>query len=385
MFRIVVRLLLALVLAGWFGGIVAAQVSADVSIAASPAKVDIKAKPGSDGSTEITVFNKGNEAFGVTAAIEPYPGADGAFSAVDWLSIDPAQFDLAPGQQQKVTLDIKIPDALKSGGRYARVSFTTSIPGKQSDGAAVGLRGKLRGVVLITIDGNGKLSYKAEIEKFAPVLEPDGRFGFFALVNNTGNIHFIPKGIVDLSTSNGKSYGKIDFGIAPTLIPGVSQTLQSQGTIPLQNGATYVASVEIDHGTKKPLKAKVEFKNEVSVEMTGLSVCENLDRGPTVTAKLVNKGDVGIVPTIALTVMDANGNVAGKIGTPGTAVLWPHDTANPSGDLDQRLVSGDYTLTAQLQYGSEKPLTKEIPFSIAGTGPNVAPLCAPASAATPAS
>lgn len=67
------------------------------------------------------------------------------------------------------------------------MTFTTAAPDALSEGAAIGLREKLAGSVVITVDGKGKLSYTAEIERFAPVLEHDGRIGFQALFVTPGD------------------------------------------------------------------------------------------------------------------------------------------------------------------------------------------------------
>lgn len=74
MTRSTIRLLLCLTVGGGAGGLVSAPAATRVTVAVSPARVNIGAKPGSANSTEITISNKGDEATGIRAAVEPYPG-----------------------------------------------------------------------------------------------------------------------------------------------------------------------------------------------------------------------------------------------------------------------------------------------------------------------
>ncbi|HEY7032522.1 MAG TPA: hypothetical protein VH482_14370 [Thermomicrobiales bacterium] len=374
-----IHLCLSLALLAGVAGTLAAPARADVRIGITPAVFEVNAKPGDTGETEITVYNKGTDAFSILAAAEPYPGAPEEYSAAAFLSVEPATFDLAPGQEQKVTLRIAVPDEVESGGRYAYVTFLTRNPGDASGGSSISVESKVAATVLMTVHGKGKLSTKADVEQFVPVLEADGRIGFGVLLANKGNFHFKPSGNVEIKTAEGDSYGKLEFVDSGLALPGTEQFLYTQGTIPLEPGKQYESSMTLDYGQKKPIKKKVSFVATANVAIDDPTICENLDRGPTVTVPIQNDGDLAVVPVLQVTINDASGNRVSGVELPAGTISRPHDELKAASDLADRLVSGDYTLVAQFQYGTAAPMTKQVPFSIGGSGPNVAPLCQPAS------
>jgi hypothetical protein len=370
-----ISLLLGLTIAVGGASMLAAPTRAEVNLGISPGQFDIKAPSGGTGSDVVTVYNQGDEPFGVDVLIEGFPNADDAHSAVDWLSVEPASLELEPGQEADVQFTVDVPDDAETGGRYARLVFATRTPGVETEGAGVGLVGRIAVNLLMTIEGDDDLVYSTELERFAPVLEADGRVGFRTLLSNTGNIHVETTGGVELETGSGESYGRLEFQPSGAFIPGSERQLVTQGTIPLEEGEEYAASVSVDYGQDEPLEDEVEFVMGAEVTLGTPTVCENLDRGPTLTLPATVAGGVGVAPVVQFSIVSSTQTPLGNVSPAEAVVFWPDDTGEASADFSDRLVSGDYTLIAQMQYGAEEPVSTEVAFSIAGTGPNVAPLC----------
>jgi hypothetical protein len=348
--------------------------AATVSLGVAPSLLELNAKPGATGTQTLTVSNQGDTAVDVTTAVSPLRTAADAESAVSWLSVDPATFHVEPGQNQKVTVTITVPEGLASGGYYAAVTITTGAT--KSNGGGAGIAGQLGVPFLIEIDGKGKISRKASVERFAPVLEADGRIGFRALVKSTGNTYVVAKGAIQVDQADGKKLGSLEFPETTAILPNTEQLLTSQGSLPLQIGASYTSQAQIDFGAKKPVTARAAFAvNPPVLAATNLAVCENLDKGPTLSFGVHNDGDLGALPTVTLGITQENGSTVGSAPLPRAPLVWPHDTSTFSADFPQRLVSGAYTFTVTVQLPNGQPVTQQLPFQIGGTGPTVAPLC----------
>ena len=355
---------------------------AEVTLTVAPSLVELEAEGGATGSQTLTVSNDGNEPIEVAAGVEPYKGATGALSAVEWLTVEPARFRLEPGQAQEVTVEIALPEGeLEAGGRYAAVALTTGA--KQVEGSGMAMAGKLAVPFLLKVDGRGDLVREIALPKFAPVLAADGRVGFTALLRNEGNLHVVPQGEVIVDRADGSSYARLDVPRTTAVLPGTDVLLGTQGTIPLEPGVAYEAKLTVDAGTEEPTEAAVDFSPEVALEVAGVSVCENLDRGPSVRIDLRNDGGLGLVPRVHASV---RGELGGPRGTapPGDPVLvWPAETAGVVVDLPERLVSGGYVLTVRVDVTppdregrvAVPPIEQDSTFRIGGLGGDAVPLC----------
>ena len=219
-------------------------------------------------------------------------------------------------------VSIAVPDNLDSGGYYASVTITTGA--KKANGSQAGIAGQLGVPFLITISGKGKVASSATIEKFAPVLESDGRIGFRALVQSNGNRYVTAKGTVQVDQADGKHLGSLEFPQTTPILQGDERLMQTQGSLPLQMGARYKASVSVDYGAKKPATTDASFTvSAPAVAAANLSVCENLDKGPTLSATLQNSGDLGVMPNVTLAVKQESGSDLGSGPLPAPPLIWP--------------------------------------------------------------
>jgi hypothetical protein len=358
----------------------AAPVRADVTMGVTPSLVELSGKDGSTGEIELTVLNQGDEAFDATLTTQQYNRADLSLSVPDWLTVEPASVQVEPGGQATVTVSIAIPEGEPSGSRYAGVAITSGSVQEEGSGATVA--GELVVPFLITVEGEGKLERKAEIERFAPVIELDGRLGFRTLVHNAGNIDWQASGKAIVNKADGSDYGNLDFAQS-RVYPQGSTLLTTTSTLPVEAGAEFSTIAEIEYGADDPVEAETEFTFTPELAVTG-SACENLDRGPTMTATLDNSGDLGIMTNLTMTIAGADGQAIARANAPAADIAWPNETTSIPVDLLDRLPTGDYTLTIDVQTGaSAEPMTQTIPFSIGGTGPNVAPICEQPTESTP--
>ncbi|HET8524274.1 MAG TPA: hypothetical protein VFL82_13650 [Thermomicrobiales bacterium] len=353
---------------------------AAVSLTVSPALIELDAKPGGKGAQAVTITNGGDAPLDLAVAVEPYRSATGDQSATGWLTVEPAALTVEPGQQGSVTVTITVPKKLKSGGRYAAVSSTTK-PNGGGNGAA--MAGKIGVPFMIAVKGSGKLTEKATLAQFAPVMAPDGRIAFAALVRNTGNLHLRPTGEIDLTRAGGGSLGKIAFQSSVAILPGTDGLLVSESSVPLPSGASYRAEAVLEYGGNSPLKRDVTFAPKPALAVAGTSVCENLDRGPTMRVHLRNDGTLGLQPRIQVAVQNSNKASMGVASPTSPVVVWPGETSEVVIDVPKRLDSGAYTAMLRIDLSAPDssgrtavpPIEQPVPFQIGGLGEGAAPLC----------
>ncbi len=378
--------MVAVVLLG--GGVVSAVTpsaasAAEIALTVGPALLDLTATPGASGHHELTVANTGGDPLHASVAVEPVAGLDEEHSAVPWLSVSPAEVRLDSGTEQQVAVAIDVPDGLASGGRYAKVTITTTAP--EIDGNAAAVAGQVGVGVLVTVEGDGELTRAVEIAQFAPVLEVDGRIGFRTLLHNDGNVHLLPRGEIAVRPADGDTLGALDLKQSTPHLPGTTTLLAAHGSLPLAPDTTYEADLTVsyeDGGETHHAEATSSFSLDPALTIASATLCENLDRGPTLRVALRNDGTIGLEPTVLLAVQTASGQPVGSVIVPGTPVAWPQETTEFVTDLPQRLESGAYVLAIDATFGAGETLTQQMPFQLGGLDGAPIPLCE-AGAATP--
>ena len=352
--------------------------SAQVSIGVSPSVINFTAEPGASGEQTLDISNNGDTQVDATVEIGSFPDLPGKYSAVDWLKLDTTEVELKPESVTTVSLGVQIPDDATTGGAYAQILITTGGP---DDTGGVQVKGQLSVVVIFEVDAGGEPNRELNIERFAPTLEPDGRVGFRGEVTNAGNTQALVYGEMQVTPAGGDGPGgSLQVGTTRVL-PTVTGTVSSQGTLPLPANSEWTAETTIfpdnpdEVDDLKPVTITTDFTVSPQLEVAA-SICENLDRGPTVTLTTDNSGTIGLVPNVVVALTTADGDSIASIVPQGSSVAWPGaSTSTPIEGLPQ-LTGGDYllTTTATIVQGLD-PIVTEVPFSIGGFGDNVAPLC----------
>ena len=111
-------------------------------------------------------------------------------------------------------------------------------------------------------------------------------------------------------------------------------------------------------------------------DLAAATVCENLDRGPTVTATLVNGGSLGIVPLVGFEIFDEAGARVGAAPASEQPLAWPDSSVDATVDLADLLPAGAYTLVVTALFGGDSQVDTRLPFTIGGDPLTAAPLCA---------
>jgi hypothetical protein len=352
------RLLFGLALALLMGagvGLWAHPAKAEVTISVSPSLTEFRAVPGNTGEQQITVFNDGDEPFGVTTSVRKYGGAPQKLSAKDFIEVSPKTFDLAPGESQSVRVSINVSSDAPSGGRYATVTFTTSA--KQSGAAGTGVSGQIGVPQLFTINGAGAIDREAKIDRILPVLLQDGTIGFQLVVDNPGNIHFFPQGTLDVTCGSAPAETlQIPRGTA--VVPGTERFVAVDGSLDIPSETTCDARAKLDYGKRLPATGQLTFaKDQLSftpnteLSITELGATEQPGSGPELKVVLDNSGELLLTPQVQLDVFDSQGKHLGSATPARPPSIEPGEKQEIKTEYPGRLGPGKYILRASAVYG----------------------------------
>ena len=370
------RLLFAMILLGAVAGGLSTPARATISFSVSTGLVDLTGTPGSTGSQELIIRNDGDESLELRIAIEPTPSVSSDRSAVEWLSLETDALTIAPGDGANLRVQIAIPDDAESGGYYARVTLTSATDEAADNVTAVA--GQLAVGFMITVAGRGEIERSGTIGRFAAVLEPDGRIGFRVELINNGNVHLIgPSGMIEVVDATGASYGNLPVPETIPLLPGNASVMSTQGSLPMTADAAYRAEESISYsGLDIPLSASTDFMVEPELEAGNVTICENLDRGPTLSVELANTGTLGLQPVVFMQVSTAEGTSLGSAPVATGQLLLPEEERTLSIDFPERLPSGEYRLLTTVSFDPlGESIVLDTPFQIGGIDGSPVPFC----------
>ena len=141
------------------------------------------------------------------------------YSLAQWITTEPSQFTIPAGQEQVVTVTIKIPKTGEPGGHYASVLVKR---GGQSTPGGAAVDSQVGTLFLLTVTGNVKeaasvTSFNAE-ESFAQY----GPVKFDLITKNEGNVHEQPTGTIVITNMFGKTVKTIPLNTA-NVLPGAER------------------------------------------------------------------------------------------------------------------------------------------------------------------
>jgi hypothetical protein len=235
----------------------------------SPPLVDIKTDPGKVVTTQIKVRNVTQSSLLVKAQFEDFVANDESgtpkillnssekspYSIKDWLEA-PASITLAPGQREPINVTINVPANASPGGHYGVVRFTGTPPEIADTG--VSLSASVGTLMLVNVSGNVNESAKvAQIY----TSQNNKQSGFFkrgpvlitTRVQNTGNVHFKPKGTLQITNTFGKTVKVVQFNYTNSnVLPGSIRKFQNLFDKQYMLGR-YKVSVDVVYGSNNQI------------------------------------------------------------------------------------------------------------------------------------
>lgn len=186
----------------------------------SPLTFEITANPGEVFTNQVKVYNPSDSTIGVKMEIEDFtvtgeighvitePAETETYSIARWITFDPAEFALQPGEQKFVNFTISVPKNAEPGGHYGAVlAGTTAVIGGEFVGTAVATR--VGSLVLLSVSGPVKEDLRVK-EFLTPHYSEYGPIKFTIRFENKGTIHVKPKSIITITNWLGKKIADVE-------------------------------------------------------------------------------------------------------------------------------------------------------------------------------
>lgn len=178
------------------------------------------------------------------------------FSLASWLSVAPEEIIIPARSRQTFTFSINVPKDVEPGGHFGSVVFAT-VPESNLDSTGFLLSQEIGALILVKV--NGDVNEKAVIASFAPT-SPFYEFGPVTLdarVQNLGNVHLRPTGIVELTDMFGnKQHINLESrNVLPESVRKLSAILDNKLLF-----GRYTATLNVSYGSQNQnLVATTEF------------------------------------------------------------------------------------------------------------------------------
>jgi hypothetical protein len=258
-----------------------ALIKEGLNFTVDPYLADVTAGPGAFRTLPILVENGDRGPIRVSSRLRGLaftvdgelvtPEPDGTWSCVDWIKLEPTEFELSPGEKKRVVVKISVPkDAV--GGRFAHVGFAARRIGDENQKPD---SGEEAGTMLLVKIPGKKLNVVGEITELRITQETKGKaIGFVASFKNNGNVHVVPKGKVvikpvaganntisadSVATQTKDVLEEVQFAeILGAVLPGAVRHLATTYPGPLPAGQ-YTAEVTLDYGGTNPATMERTF------------------------------------------------------------------------------------------------------------------------------
>jgi hypothetical protein len=193
-----------------------------------PGKVELFLNPGESATRAIVVTSRIKKKVKFKVEVEDFIGSHDSrnpvillgdekspYSIKDNITPDTREFTLDFGQRITIPVKVTIPDNAQPGGFYASV-LISNVPDDETVNTS---QGKARLVSrvgsLMFIRVKGEANEAGHIEDFriageSKAVYDKGPFTFQVLFNNTGNVHLVPYGTVNVKNIFGKSVGIVN-------------------------------------------------------------------------------------------------------------------------------------------------------------------------------
>lgn len=250
--RGILVLALLMFLMPWKGPL-AAQTTGNFMI--SPAKVEVNLNPGEEITKNLTIINQTGREINFKLTKEDFEGTTdlekvtrflgeekGRFSLKEWLLPTIDNFVLRSGEQIEIPIKIAVPPEAEPGGYYAAI-FVASQPRPDGTIKAVSRLGSL---FFVRINGQAKEEGFLSEFKADKFYFQKGLVRFNLLSQNTGNVHLIPYGIIEIRDIFGRK--KNEIGLEPWFVMPDSPRLKQVSWQDNSAWGLYTATAKINRG-----------------------------------------------------------------------------------------------------------------------------------------
>lgn len=183
-----------------------------------------------------------------------------AQSLSSWTTFSKTSVEIDSKGSATIDYTVKVPEAAEPGGHYAGIFASTQAPDVK-DGSGVSIAARVGSLLLVTVAGDIRTSAEVTSFRTDKSIYQSGPINFTASLKNSGNIHFKPKGTIDIK--NGTTVHSINFNenggnVLPSSARDFMETLD--GTFSFgRYTATLDVTAQAPNGDTIPLQSVVSF------------------------------------------------------------------------------------------------------------------------------
>lgn len=176
-----------------------------------PPTQEVTADPGETVTVISRIRNAGNDTLPIEVSVQGFVAegiegqvaltSDNPYSVAAWTRVEPAQFDLPPGEERSVRATIAVPKEA-AGGRYG--SFVFAVKPKEETGGRAAVSQQIASLFLLRISGPATEVLKLN-DFTAPKFQEFGPIPFSLNFENEGNIHVKVYGLINVRDMFGKN------------------------------------------------------------------------------------------------------------------------------------------------------------------------------------
>jgi len=258
-----------------------AQTANSTSLTITPPFFELNVNPGDSWSSSIRVVNTNAAPLQVNAQVMGFQAADdlghGSFiqlsqlagnsdALANWITVTSAGVTIPSDGAADVPFSVSVPPNASPGGHYAAILIGTGAPTAQAGESQVGVSSFISALIFVRVSGN--VVESAQIHAFSTdkslYQTPDVHFAIN--IQNTGNAHIRPVGMVQIYNAFGKLRGQISINGTGTLgyvLPSSTREfdVEWQGQPSLLDIGPYTAVLSLAYGenTTKSITQTIGF------------------------------------------------------------------------------------------------------------------------------
>ena len=155
---------------------------------------------------EVADFKAAGET-GTPSFIKSDEAASYTYSLASWITISKEPITLKANESAALNFTINVPKDAEPGGRYAGILFGTTPP--TATGTGVAISNKVGSLVLVRV--SGKANEIATLKEFSTNKNffEKPPVDFLVRVQNSGNVHLVPKGNIEIKNMFGRSVASL--------------------------------------------------------------------------------------------------------------------------------------------------------------------------------
>jgi hypothetical protein len=183
------------------------------------------------------------------------PGTEKEYSLVSWIKITGEPIQLGPKEEREISFQIKIPQDASPGGYYGAIVAATTPPQVREEGKEKGaiIEVAQQTACLVLLQIAGPVEENAMVREFST--DKDFYFKipfevkFISRIQNLGNVHIKPSGIIEIKNYFGKAIETIPVNQdGANVLPKTIRRFENSWKKDIGFGK-YTASLTLTYGT----------------------------------------------------------------------------------------------------------------------------------------